>query len=413
MKRWDLNEVVEFAKNNSPYYKNLYQETEYKKLSDLPIADSTTFWKSEVLTSKSPSGLVFKSGGSTGSPKHSYFTNEEWISFTAHFGWGMSQGLLAKNDRIANLFYVGDMYASFLFIKDSLQSIPTADLPLTQFPIGGVTKNDQILKTLNEFSINVVVGVPTALLVLFEEFSLCRSLYPNIKIDKILFGGEHLYPDQEAALKKIFPELAVASIGLASVDGGLLGFISPDCKSGEHRVFDGATIIEIVDPDTLEVITQKNRVGKVLLTNLTRKLMPIIRFPAGDMAMWMEEENRPSRKFSLQGRADEGARVGTMTVFFDEMRSLIQHCLPSQTGIQFQMILNHFDGLDELVILIAGHYSENDNSKLVQAFQREKRVYQECLLKKLIHPVKFDFIEMSQLETNSRTGKLKRIIDRR
>jgi phenylacetate-CoA ligase len=102
-----------------------------------------------------------------------------------------------------------------------------------------------------------------------------------------------------------------------------------------------------------------------------------------------------------------------MTVFFDEMRSLIQHCLPSQTGIQFQMILNHFDGLDELVILIAGHYSENDNSKLVQAFQREKRVYQECLLKKLIHPVKFDFIEMSQLETNSRTGKLKRIIDRR
>jgi phenylacetate-CoA ligase len=413
MKTWDIEEIIENAKNHSPYYRELYKDIKYKKLSDLPPVDSSKFWNEEVLTSQSPSGLVFKSGGSTGSPKHSYFTNQEWESFTAFFGWGMSQGILESNDRVANLFYVGDMYASFLFIKDSLQSISATEMPMSHFPIGGATKNEQVLKTLNDFSINVVAGVPTALLALFEEFKDNRALYPKIKIEKILFGGEGLYPDQEKSFKNIFPDIEIASIGLASVDGGLLGYITPDCKSGEHRVFDGATIIEIVNPDTLEVITEKNIPGKVLLTNLTRKLMPIIRYPAGDMAIWIDDVNRASRKFCLQGRADEGARLGTVTVLFEEVRSILQTCLPEITAIQFQMVVNHFDGKDQLVIRVAAEVEKIKTDKILMVFAQEKKPYMDCLQKNLIHPIEIEFIEMSKLDKNERTGKLKRIIDRR
>ncbi len=413
MKRYDIEEIIEHAKKYSPYYKNLYKEINYKKLSDLPLVDPINFWKSIVITKENPTGIVFKSGGSTGSPKHSYFTYDEWRSFTSHFGWGMAQGILAPNDKVANLFYVGDMYASFLFIKDSLESIAENELPHTHFPIGGATQYDQILKTMNEFSINVVAGVPTALLALFEKYQSNRSDYPNIKLNKLLFGGEHLYPDQERAFNNIFPGIQISSIGLASVDGGLLGYITPDCKSGEHRVFDDATIIEIVDPDTLEVINEKNIVGKVLLTNLTRKLMPIIRYPAGDMAMWLDESDRPYRKFCLKGRADEGARLGTITILFEEIRVMLQNCLIENSGIQFQLVLNHFAHKDELIVKIAGMVNPDETKKILKIFESEKKVYLDSLEKNLIHPVKILSVSMQELELNQRTGKLKRIIDNR
>lgn len=171
-----------------------------------------------------------------------------------------------------------------------------------------------------------------------------------------------------------------------------------------------------MDPETLEVIRDKNVVGKVLLTNLTRKLMPIIRYPAGDLAMWIEDEDAPNRKFKLQGRSEEAARLGTLSVYFEDAREMIMKVLSATPGIQFQMILEHFDNLDQLTFKISGN--ELEKLKLFQeailnAFILEKPGYLDILKKKLIHPLKVEFVPHKSLEANIRTGKLKRIIDRR
>lgn len=416
MQKWTLKEIVEHARKHSPYYRELYKNEVSTVLEELPVIEQAKFWKSEVVTSKNPEGLVFKSGGSTGAPKYSYFTNSEWQSFTSAFGNGMARGILADGDRIANLFYVGDLYASFLFIKDSLQAISTDNKKLTQFPIAGQTDHLQILKTLTEFNINVIVGVPSAILTMLEKYNQNRSHYPTLKIEKILFGGEALYDDQRTALKNIFPNVQISSIGCASVDGGLLGYSSSDCQNGEHRVFDGANIIEIVDTDTNEVIHETNRAGKVLLTNLTRKLMPIIRYPAGDLAMWLEDEGSPNRKFKLQGRSEEAARLGTLSVYFEDTRDMIMNTLKDHAGIQFQMELAHFEQRDELIlkISVAGNEKTDSLKDLVlSAFVKEKPVYTDLVMKNLIHPLRVEFVSSDKLEANARTGKLKRIIDRR
>jgi phenylacetate-CoA ligase len=416
MQKWTLSEIIEHAKKNSPYYSELYKGITNNELSELPIVDQSNFWKKEVVSSTSPDGIVFKSGGSTGAPKYSYFTHLEWETFCKTFGQGMSEGILENGDRVGNLFYVGDLYASFLFIKDSLAGIAVEKKRLTHFPIAGQTDHIQILKTLEEFNINVILGVPSAILTMLEKYSQNKEQFPKLKLEKILFGGEALYADQEKALLEIFPQMKISSIGCASVDGGLIGYSSVDCALGEHRVFDGATIIEIVDPDTLEVITEKNRLGKVLLTNLTRKLMPIIRYPAGDLAMWIEDENRPNRKFKLQGRSEEAARLGTLSVYFEDSREMIMKALSDCSGIQFQMIIKHFDHKDELTFKIAGSDLEKiklNKNKIVEAFIKEKAAYSDILNKNLIHPLNVDVVAQSDLEANVRTGKLKRIIDMR
>lgn len=416
MNSWTLEEIVKHAKLNSPYYRELYKDIDTFDLAKLPIIDLTKFWKEEVLTSKNPDGIVFKSGGSTGAPKYSYFTNLEWKSFCEFFGRGMAEGILETGDRIGNLFYAGDLYASFLFIKDSLQSIPVENKRLTMFPITGQTEHLQILQTLEEFKINTIVGVPSAILTLLEKYSFNKSKYPKLKIEKLLFGGESLYEDQRQAFLTFFPDVQISSIGCASVDGGLIGYSSRDCENGEHRVFDGAHIIEIVDTDTNEIITEKGKLGKILLTNLSRKLMPIIRYPAGDLAMWMEDQNSPNRKFKLQGRSEEAARLGTLSVFFEDTREMVLKALDDCNGIQFQMALSHFNHKDELVLRISGvdlEKIEKNKGRVLDSFIKEKSGYQELLTKNLIHSLKIKVVSQNELEVNPRTGKLKRIIDSR
>jgi len=416
MQKWTLKEIIEHAKKYSPYYRELYSKVSNDELTSLPIVDQAVFWKSQVVTTESPDGIVFKSGGSTGAPKYSYFTHKEWESFCQAFGLGMSEGILENGDRVGNLFYVGDLYASFLFIKDSLGNIPVVKTRLTHFPIAGQTDHIQILKTLEEFNINVILGVPSAILTMLEKYAQDKNKFPKLKLEKILFGGEALYDDQEKALRNIFPNIQISSIGCASVDGGLIGYSSKDCSHGEHRVFDGSNIIEIVDTETLEVITEKNKVGKILLTNLTRKLMPIIRYPAGDLAMWVEDEGVSDRKFKLQGRSEEAARLGTLSVYFEDSREMIMQALGDSSGIQFQMIIEHYDHLDQLTFKISGSdlgKMKNHSGEILKAFVKEKPGYNDILAKKLIHPLKIEFVEHNDLEANVRTGKLKRIIDRR
>lgn len=416
MQKWPLKEIIEHAKAHSPYYRELYKGIDTNELSKLPVIDQAKFWKAEVVTSEVPDGIVFKSGGSTGAPKYSYFTNLEWESFCTSFGLGMAEGILESGDRIANLFYAGDLYASFLFIKDSLQAIPVEKKRLTMYPIAGQTDHLQILKTLDEFKINTIVGVPSAILTLLEKYSFNKVKYPNMKIEKLLFGGEALYDDQREALLKLFPDVQISSIGCASVDGGLIGYSSLDCDNGEHRVFDGAHIIEIVDPDTNEVITEKDRIGKILLTNLSRKLMPIIRYPAGDLAMWIEDEGTPDRKFKLHGRSEEAARLGTLSVYFEDTRDMVMKTLGDCKGIQFQMILNHFNHKDELTMKLSSpDLAQKTNVKqcILDSFIVEKAGYSDLLKKNLIHPLRIEIVRQDELESNVRTGKLKRIIDRR
>jgi phenylacetate-CoA ligase len=414
MKTYPISEILSYAQSHSEYYKNAWKQSERLELSELPVTNQEEFWSSKILTSSEPSGIVFKSGGSSGAPKYSYFTHEEWVTFTKCFGAGMSQGILESGDRIGNLFYVGDLYASFLFIKDSLQWID--EKKISQYPIAGSTSLDSILATCEEFNINVLCGVPSQLLKILEYLFDHKEKYQKIKIEKILFGGESLYADQEETIKSFFPQIKIASIGYASVDGGLLGYSSRDCENGEHRTFDGATIIEIVDPDTHEVINEVNRVGKVLLTNLTRKLMPIIRYPAGDLACWLEKSGTTDRKFKLQGRSDEAARLGTISVYFEDTRKMVLDVLKDYQGIQFQMILEHFDHKDQLTLRISAHElipSDHLNVRLISAFADEKKVYKDVLAKKLIHPLKIEFVALDGLVSNVRTGKLKRVIDLR
>jgi phenylacetate-CoA ligase len=406
---YQIEELVNFAKENSKYYRELYQDITSFSLGALPIINQNEFWKSnkfennQLLTSDFSDGILFKSGGTSGNPKFSAFTKDEWSMFTKEFGDGIAKGLIKSGDYVGNLFYAGELYASFVFIMKSLEQCPKN---IVQFPMTGSMDNIDIVKTIQEYNLNVLVGVPTTFMNL-ADYMLKNKIKTNVNL--ILFGGESLYRDQILKIEEAFPRAKVTSIGIASVDGGHLGFFDDTCKNGEHRVFQSSTIVEIIDEESGESIVEPGKPGRLIYTNLTRKLMPIIRYPAGDRAEWIEVGN----KFKLHGRSDEGARIGPVTLGSDDILNIFNPEKIKTLLNSFQLHINHDNGLDQVTILLVLEQTNVDLDYLLSLLYLERPMLKKAVESQVIAAPIIKVVAISELLRNERTGKKRLVVDLR
>lgn len=421
MKNYPLKRIIANAKTLSPFYKNLYKEISNDgnwSLEDLPLVEQHSFWQAnkikgnQLLTDGLSEGVVFKSGGTTGDPKFSAYTKLEWETMTGTFGTHFGENGLENGDRVANLFYVGQLYASFIFLSDTIERCP---VDVTIFPISGSAPAEFIVNTLKDFDINVVLCVPTTIMTLADYIR--ANNIEGLHLEKIYFGGESMYDDQRQHLKEVFPGVKIRSVGYASVDAGLLGFADDSCDYNEHRQFDQHHIIEIIDEETGKVIHQPGVKGKIYSTNLSRLLMPIIRYPVGDNGYWVEEENCKNRKFKILGRSQEGARIGPVTFYLEDLLHILKEFQSDFSYSNTQMIIRHFDHKDGLTIKIAVQEKPENAAmlaqKITEAIYKERHMFEEEIARHKIHPIQIEWCHSDELEINSRTGKLLQIIDER
>ncbi|WP_311203407.1 hypothetical protein [Streptomyces noursei] len=217
-------------RHNSPFYRELYADLPDRvtELTDLPVVPHDAFWRANtprdngLLTGPLDEAVVFKSGGTTGAPKFSVYTREEWREFTEAFGGGLVEAGLRPGHRVADLFYAGELYASFTFILDALHRAPVANVRL---PIGGGAPFASTVHTLAEFDVDVIAGTTTTLCGLADHLVREERQLPDVRL--LFFGGEGLFEDQRPLLRQAFPHAEARSIGYAGVDSGLLGQAVP------------------------------------------------------------------------------------------------------------------------------------------------------------------------------------------
>lgn len=419
MNLYTLATLVTVARTLSPFYRDLYAHVpDNFTLQDLPVVDQKSYWAANttrdnrLLTGPLQDGIVFKSGGTTGAPKFSIFSRSEWETFTQAFGEGLDAGGLRDGERIANLFYAGELYASFVFITDSINHARASAL---QFPVSGKADFAVIAHTVQDFDIDAIAGTPTTLVNLAEHLIGTQARLESV--GRLLYGGESLYPDQLDTLRLAFPNARAASIGYASVDAGLLGYADQHCGPDEHRVFSRYTLLEILDEDTGEPIREAGRAGRIVITNLTRLLMPVIRYPAGDRGMWLEDETAADRKFRILGRSEEGARVGPVTLYVEDVWHVLDPFRHILQIANFQMVVTHHAQRDQLTLKIAAHGSPQDleltRQALADAIYEARPMFAQLLEQGLVHPLHVEWVGVADLAINPRTGKLKRVLDLR
>ncbi|MER6251975.1 phenylacetate--CoA ligase family protein [Streptomyces sp. NPDC001584] len=424
MSAQQLSDLIRFARDNSPYYRDLYASLppHVDRLTDLPVVDQEKFWAanalhdSRVLTGPLSEATVYKTGGTTGSPKFSVYTRDEWRTFVTAFGQGLVDTGLRPGHRVADLFYAGELYASFLFVLDSLAHAPVDNVRL---PIGGGAPLESTIPTLRDLAAQVLTGTTTTLCRLAEQ--VIASGVPLDPVELLLFGGEALFDDQRRLLAAAFPGAEVRSVGYASVDAGLLGRPVPGPDARVHRAFTPYAVVEILDDSTGEPITEPGQPGRVVVTSLFRRLMPIIRYPAGDRAEWT---GTGPGHFRILGRAEEGVRVGPVSLYTQDAQDAVAAADTEGRVVGMQLVVRRWDGRDGLVLRLAtapgddvGDQVAGGRAALAEAVVTEleavRPLYPDSVRAGFVHPLSVEWARHRDLAVNPRSGKLVRVLDER
>lgn len=345
-----LEHLLALAKERSRFYAQHLRgvdldgawslETVPPLTKDLLIAHSPPE-STELLTGELEAAYVFRSGGTTGSPKFSPFSFDEFRRIAALFLRTYGAAGLRATDRVANLFASGSLYASFVFINRLLE-----EMGCVSFPFTGNAPAEVVGRHMELFAINTLVGFPTWLLEVVQRLGPeARS-----KVEKIFYAGEHLYPEEKAYLHETLPNLEIlASAGYGAVDTGIMGFQCQHSTGSVHHLHADQVLFELVDPATMRPVSGDEE-GLLLVTTLDRFLMPIIRYSIGDRARWVEEPcacGRTLPRFALLGRNDD-LRIGYATVAYDEvMRAVAEHAMLTST---VQLVKEREDMRDRLVV---------------------------------------------------------------
>jgi len=412
VKVYSVDEIITYARNNSKYYAELYKDIpQNASLEELPLINQDDFWANcdkngySVATRPQIDGQIFKSGGTTGDPKYSLYTAEEWQTMCECSGAVLTRGGLTNGTKIANLFYAGGMYASFLYTYSMLYF---ASAKTIMYNLSGNISIEEMVNAIHDHKINCLAGLPsilTKIVSYIEEHNMT-----GFAVDTVYFAGETLYQDQRDKISKAFGrELDFRSIFYASNDGGPIGYFTKDCGFNEHRVMSELTLLELIDPDTGEVITEMNRPGVIYITSLFKTLIPLIRYPAGDMGEYTEPEGNPDRKFRILGRSNVAARAGYVSIYPQDIGDILKMC-----GIDYYsyQIIVEREGMDYFVFKIACS-EKGDTEKFLEQLYKERPLLLDALNDGTVGAPIVEWCKPSELEYNPRTGKLKVIIDRR
>lgn len=414
VKTYTVEQIIAYARENSKYYAQLYRNLPEKvSLTDLPLIDPDDFWANcdrfggAVATRAQTDGQVFKSGGTTGDPKYSLYTAEEWQTMCECSGSVLAKGGLSNGTKIANLFYAGGLYASFIYTYSMLYFAPAKTV---MYNLSGNVSIEEIVHTIHDHKINCIAGLPsilTKIVSYIEEHQMT-----GFCVDTVYFAGETLYYDQREKISRIFGrEIEFRSVFYASNDGGPIGYFTKDCGFNEHRVLSDLTVLELIDPDTGEVITEMNRPGVVYITSLFKTLIPLLRYPAGDMAEYTEPEGIPDRKFRILGRSNVAARAGYVSLYPQDIGQILKQCCIEYYS--YQIIVERSDR-DYFIFRIAvSQTQEGDTEKFLEELYRQRSLVLDAIRDGTISVPQIQWCKPSDLEYNPRTGKLKVIIDRR
>lgn len=351
---------------------------------------------------------VFQSGGTTGFPKTTLFSHQELDALDLPNCRGFHACGLTDADRVANLFAVGGLYMTFLHIHRALQQYGCQN-----FPFSNHTPVDFIHGVARLFKLNAVAGIASVALNALRGME--RLGLKGIRIEKLYYGGEHLYEADKEEIRRKFGVRVIAAPGYGTVDSWYIGYQCLACPTGIFHAHDDQSYIEIVDEDK-GAHARPGEVGMLYATAFPRRLTPIVRYRVGDRARWLGERcscGRTTPLFELLGRGDDVLRVGFDSVDYGSVQEAVGRVRELLGAVQIEK--QRECGRDRLIVRVETEAARARRAGLSRALERELLAGRPTLRKAVaegtIWPLRVELLSTGSIPHNLRTGKLVRVID--
>ncbi len=345
---------------------------------------------------------IHASSGTTGKPTVVGYTRRDldvWADLVARIlaMAGVSEGSVVQVAFGYSLF-TGGFGLHYGIERVGAQVIPAA--------AGNTRRHLQLIRDLGTTHI---VSTPSYAYYLCE---MAESMGIDLRRDTRLrtgcFGGEPSSDGMRRHLEERF--------GLAPYDNyGLSELIGPGV-SGECRARDGMHIFEdhfyaeVIDPDTGEVLPTGEE-GELVLSNLTREALPVLRYRTRDITRLREEPCSCGRTHvrmdRVGGRTDDMLIIRGVNVF----PSQIEHAFLEQDGVSpnYQIIVDREGALDTVEVKIeVTEQMLSDEMKNLRRLQEDIRAH---LSEALGLSTRVSLVEPGTLPRSE--GKAKRVIDKR
>ncbi|KAJ8123792.1 hypothetical protein ONZ43_g337 [Nemania bipapillata] len=419
-----LHALVIYARIHSPYYRSLYGHLPNPIASsdDLPLIDSSQYWAvphsgpNDVLTGPLMDAVVMRSGGSTSEPKTVLMTRKEFSDSSKTYGQLFAQSCgIIPGDRIANLSSQGGMYSGFMVYGYAVMDCP---VPIVNMPIGGRESPEKLEKDLSSFKVTVVMSNVFMATKLATFLRNKGESLPSIR--SILYTGEAFYEDLRPLFKYAFPNAKVRPLAYGNTECSIVAFADIESNREDphadidpiYRVCSNTALLEIIADDR-SVIRQNGSRGTIVVTNLVKRLQPMIRYPMGDMGEWVNFEEG---LFRLRGRSNVGIKVGTALLDVELIRKLIVDILGDKVGDGFQTVIRR-RGTQNVVIFRVAAVEPKDSVELVKKLEEEigkvNPSWEKNRSSGQVAPIELEWTSFQKLAFREGSGKLRAVVDER
>jgi phenylacetate-CoA ligase len=337
-----LREHLAFAESESPWYKSSFAEagvkaSELRGLSDLRafpfinkkierdrqiakplLGDMAAVGEREVV-------FVSASSGTTGVPTLSPFTASDFETFQdneARLFWSAG---MRDTDRYVHAL-------NFTLFVGGPDVIGAQRLGALCFWAGTIP-SDRLLYIMKEFGATITWTTPSYAWHLGET-ARASGIDParDLKIRKIIVAGEPggSIPATRAAIESIWNAELYDFYGISDIYGACAGMCSE--RSGLHLVEDDI-LLEVLDPSTGEPVPDGEK-GEMVLTTLTKRARPMIRFRTGDIIVADHSKcacGRTHVRFTVTGRLDDMFIVSGVNVFPSDIEYVVRS-VPGLSG---------------------------------------------------------------------------------
>ena len=352
----------------------------------------------------SPIGDVVRlhaSSGTTGKPIVVAYTREDVDVWAEVMARTFAACGLHRGDILQNAFGYG------LFTGGLGAHYGAEALGATVIPVSGGNTERQLM-VLRDFGVSALCCTPSYFVHLIERAKDAGVDLKDLPLRVGIFGAE---PWSDAMRTHIQAETGLKAYDIYGLSEIIGPGVASECaaQDGLH-VFEDHFYPEIIDPETGASLPDGEE-GELVLTTLSKKAMPMIRYRTRDITRIINEPctcGRTLRRIQRIGRrSDDMIIIRGVNVFPSQIEAAllkVEGALP-----HYQIILTRERGLDQMAVEVEVT-PEVFNDKVSALEQVRARL---ALAIEQICGILFDLRLVEPRTIERSEGKAKRVIDRR
>lgn len=405
-----LKTAVERARHSSHYGKALagISQEDIRSHEDIARLPFTT---KDDLRAGYPDGFLtlprsefvrlHASSGTTGSPTIICHTQDDLDTWADLMARCMYMAGMRKTDVFQNIAGYG-LFTGGLGIHYGAERLGCLTIP------AGTGNTRRQLKLIRDMQVTALHIIPSYALylgnALMDAGEDPRSLPPKIA----LIGAEPHTEEVRQRIEYLLGVKAYNSYGLSEMNGPGVAF---ECsyQNGLH-VWEDAYVVEILDPVTGKPVAE-GELGELVMTTLTRRGMPIIRYRTRDLTRFVPGRcacGREHRRIDrIMGRVDDMFIVKGCNIYPMQVEQVLMSF--PEVGENYMIILEHVDSMDQIRIQveIRSEYFVED----MRALQGLQRGIANRLRDEVLVTPKVELVQPNSIPRGE--GKAKRVEDRR